>query len=406
MRVVVIGGGIVGLASAYELADRGADVVVCERGTVGSGSTERSVGGIRAQFSSPVNVDLSLESIDVWETFDERFGVDVQYRRTGYLFLARSAETAAAFDDRVAMQTDRGVPSEVLSPEAAHERSPAVDPETVVAATYSPTDGFADPHLALQGYARAATDAGVDVRTKTPVTDVLTERDWRSSEQGGERSGAGSGERSSESSTRVAGVETPDGRLEAEFVVNAAGPWAGRIAAMADVDLPITPKRRQVAVARPETPISEDDPLIVDLEGGTYVRPERDGDALVGGHVGSSDPECDSDGYRTSMDFEWAADALEAVASWTTAFGPESAIKRGWAGLYAVTPDDTAIVEESVPGFVTAAGFSGHGFQHAPATGKLVAELVVDGELSLVDADALSSDRFADERERGERNVV
>ena len=388
MTVVVIGGGIVGLASAYELAERGVDAVVCEKGSIGSGSTERSAGGIRAQFSHPANVELSLASMRVWESFEERFGTDIDYRRTGYLFLARSAETAASFEDRVAMQNELGVPSEVLTPAEAADRCSGIDPEQFVAATYSPTDGFADPHLALQGYARAAADAGADIRTKTPVTDVIRAQ--------------------SGSEGRVTGVETPDGRLEADSVVNAAGPWAGRVAAMADVSLPIAPKRRQIAVVEPERPVPETDPLTIDLESGSYFRPERDGDALVGGHFGDSDPDCDPDGYARSMDFDWAADALEAAAEWTAYFGPESAIKRGWAGLYAVTPDDNAIVEETAPGFVTAAGFSGHGFQHAPATARLVADLVVDGDSSLIDLAAYSSDRFetgATKTER-ERNVV
>ena len=382
MTVVVIGGGIVGLASAYELAERGVDVVVCEKGSIGSGSTERSAGGIRAQFTAPTNVDLSVASMRVWETFEERFDSDIAYRRTGYLFLARSEETAAALEEAVAMQNDRGVPSEVVTPEEALEQCPSIDPDRFVAGTYSPTDGFADPHLALQAYARAAADAGVDVRTKTPVTDVRRE--------GG----------------RVTGVETPGGPIEAEYVVNAAGPWARKIAAMADVSLPIEPKRRQLAVVRPETAVPETAPLTIDLESGSYFRPEREGDALVGGHFDEDDPARDPDGYDRSMDFDWAVDALEAVSEWTTAFGPESAVKRGWAGLYAVTPDDNAIVEETVPGLVTAAGFSGHGFQHAPATGRLVAELVVDGEASLVDIEAYSSDRFERASDHEERHVV
>ena len=391
MTVVVIGGGIVGLSSAYELAARGVDVVVCERGSIGSGSTERSAGGIRAQFSTPVNVDLSLESMRVWNDFEERFGTDIDYRRPGYLFLARSEGVAAGFEETVAMQNERGVPSEVLSPEEASEHCPGIDPEQFVAATYAPTDGFADPHLALQGYARAAADAGVDVRTKTPVVDVIREE---------------SGARDDEESRRVVGVETSEGRLEAEYVVNAAGPWASEVAALADVSLPIVPKRRQIAVAQPETPVPASDPLTIDLESGSYFRPERDGDALVGGHLGASDTAADPDAYTRSMDFEWSVDALETVSEWTTYFGPESAVKRGWAGLYAVTPDDSAILEETVPGYITAAGFSGHGFQHAPATGKLVAELVTDGEASLVDIEALSSDRFEEEATRTERNVV
>ena len=382
MNVVIVGGGIVGLSSAYALAERGASVTVCEKGSIGGGNTERSAGGIRAQFSTPVNVELSLESMRVWDSFEERFGIDVEYRRTGYLFLARTEEAAATFRENVAMQTARGVPSEFLSPADALEYCSGLRPEAFVGATYSPTDGFADPHLALQGYAQAADEAGASLLTKTAVTGVCRE------------------------DGRVTGVETEAGRLEADYVVNAAGAWARRVAAMADVTLPIAPKRRQIAIVAPETPVPETDPLTVDLERGSYFRPERDGDALVGGHVVDADPDYDPDGYPTSFDFDWAAAALESAADWTTYFGPESGLKRGWAGLYAVTPDHHPILEETIPGLITAAGFSGHGFQHAPATGRIVAELVLDGEASLVDVDPLSSDRFELDDQRTERNVV
>jgi sarcosine oxidase, subunit beta len=387
MRTVVIGGGIVGLSSALALAERGVDVVVCEKGSIGAGSTERAAGGIRAQFSTPTNVELSVASMAVWDAFEERFGTDIDYRKNGYCFLARTEETAAALEAAVAMQNELGVPSEVLSPVAAREHCSGIDPTKFVAATYSPTDGFADPHLALQAYARAAADAGVEIRTKTPVTDILRE------------SNAGE-------TARVIGVETPDRRVEADFVVNAAGPWARRVGELAGFELPIAPKRRQMVVTDPETPVSENDPLTIDLGSGTYFRPERDGEALVGGHLVNADPDCDPDGYDREIDFDWAADVVETVAEWVTYFGPETRIKQGWAGLYAVTPDDNAIVEETVPGFVTAAGFSGHGFQHAPATGQLVAELIVDGEASLVDIGSLSGDRFTEGSERAERNVV
>ncbi|MFP4591534.1 MAG: NAD(P)/FAD-dependent oxidoreductase, partial [Halobacteriales archaeon] len=189
MSTVVVGGGIVGLASAYYLADAGESVTLLEKGSLGTQSTGRSAGGIRQQFSTPVNVDLSTASVAVWERFEERFGVDIAFRRTGYLFLARSPETAATFEANVAMQRDRGVDAVLLEPEAATAHCPGLDPTAFLAATYHAGDGFADPNLAVQGYAGAAKAAGVDVRTNTPVVDVLTEGD------------------------AVVGVRTPDGRV-------------------------------------------------------------------------------------------------------------------------------------------------------------------------------------------------
>jgi sarcosine oxidase subunit beta len=402
MNVVVVGGGIVGLSSAYYLAEAGAEVTLCEKGSLGTGSTARSAGGIRTQYSTAVNVRLSVASREVWNDFENEFGVDIAYRKPGYLFLARTAETAERFRENVAMQNDLGVESELLDPEAAVEHCPGLREERFVAATYNAADGFADPNLAVQGYAEAARTAGADIRTKTAVEDVLTEE-----APGGDGS--------------VVGVETEEERIGADFVVNAAGAWAGHLASMAGVDLPIRPRRRQIAVVEPTRSMPEDVPLTIDLDTGSYFRPERDGAALVGGHfaseerssseasgeTASADPDVDPDAYSESMDISWAATAVERAADYATYFDGDSRIRRGWAGLYAVTPDHHPIVEETVPGFVTAAGFSGHGFQHAPATGQLVTELVVDGEASLIDVEPLSSRRFETEGdEQVEQNVA
>lgn len=382
MHVVVIGGGIVGLSSAYSLAERGIDVTICERGSIGGESTQRSAGGIRTQFSTRVNVDLSLASLDRWTDFEERFGVDIAHRRTGYCFLAREEATAADFREDVAMQNERGGDSRFLEAGELSADAPGIHPEEFVAATYSPLDGFADPNLAAQGYSQALGDHDIDIFTKTPVRDIVVEN------------GA------------VRGVETSDGRISAEMVVNAAGPWAGSVASMAGVSLPIEPKRRQALIVNPETPVPEDAPLTIDLDTGLYFRPEREGQAFVGGHFGGPDPTQDPGSYDKTVDFDWTTTALERASGWTDYFGPETRIKRGWAGLYAVTPDHHPVIEEMIPGLVVAAGFSGHGFQHAPATGQLVAEIVADGAASLVDIDPLRSGRFADGTLCDERNVA
>ncbi|WP_435345642.1 NAD(P)/FAD-dependent oxidoreductase [Haloarchaeobius sp. HRN-SO-5] len=382
MNVVVVGGGIVGLASAYYLAERGIDVVVCERGSIGSGSTERSAGGIRHQFSTRVNVQLSRESVRVWESFEEQFGVDIEYRRAGYLFLARDDGTAEGFEANVAMQRGEGVDARLLTPTEAKAVCPELHADRFLSATYCPDDGFADPHLALQGFSQAAAEGGVDVRTHTGVTAIRRDE------------GA------------VVGVETDDGRLDADFVVNAAGPWAGHVAEMAGLDLPVAPRRRQVAVVDPEVPVPDEIPLTIDLDTGSYFRPEREGSAIVGGHFAETDPDVDPDDFSGRADMDWMVEAVERASDCAGYFGPETRIKRGWAGLYAVTPDHHPIVEETVPGFVNAIGFSGHGFQHAPAVGRIVSELVCDGAASLVDVSRLRSDRFEEGDLVDEQNVA
>ncbi|WP_312910296.1 NAD(P)/FAD-dependent oxidoreductase [Natronosalvus caseinilyticus] len=387
MDVVVVGGGIVGLSSAHYLAERGASVTLYERGSLGAGSTARAAGGIRSQFSTAVNVELSLASKRVWNAFEETFGVDIGLRKNGYLFLARTEPTADEFRKNVRMQRRLGAESEYLSPAAATDHCPGLDPDPFVGATFNPDDGVADPNLAVQGYAAAARELGVEIRTGTAVTDVRLD------------------------DGRVVGVdvEGPDGRErhETDYVINAAGAWAGELAELADVELPISPRRRQVAVVDPTPPMPESIPLTIDLETGSYFRPEREGIALVGGHFPEDDdPGMDPSHFDEGMDLEWAARAVEYAADYAEYFGPETRIRRGWAGLYAVTPDHHPILEETIPGFVTAAGFSGHGFQHAPATGQVVAEIVLDGEPTLVDVSTLDSGRFDRGEALAERNVA
>ena len=372
MRVSIIGGGIVGLAAAHYLGQRGVDVVVLEKSTLGSGSTDRANGGIRAQFSSPVSAQLSMESIAVWERFKELFGTEIGYRRPGYLFLARRESTAERFRKNVRQQNRLGVDSEFLTPAEAEDRCPELRSEEFRGATYRAADGFADPHLALQGFSAAATESGAAIRTGVAVTDVLQ---------------AGAGD-------RVTGVRTDEGTIESDYVVNAAGAWASRIGEMAGLDLSIVPRRRQLMVADPEIPVDSSIPFTIDHDRGVHFRPERDGGAVVGGHFADADPAMDPDEYKQKMDLDWAAETIEAAADCADYFGPDSRIKRGWAGLYAVTPDHHPIIDETLPGFVTAAGFSGHGFMQAPATGKLVAELIDEGEPSLVDISSLGADRF------------
>lgn len=380
MDVVVIGGGVIGLASAYHLAERGADVTVIEKSHLGAGSTGRSGGGIRVQFSTPVNVELSLESKKIWETFEDEFKTDIRRRRIGYLFLARTQETAAQLERDVAMQNELGADTEYITPKEAAEHCPKLYHEKFVAASYSPSDEFVDPYLALTGYAGRAQEMGVPIKIDE-VTDVIIEN------------GA------------AVGVETKRGRTDADFVVNAAGPWAGRVAAMAGLDLPIKPELHRLAFAEPDEPLPEHVPLTIDLDTGTVFRPEENDVAAVGGHF-DEHPTEDPDSYSQKIDLDWTLQALEGVADICGYFGPDSKITDGLTGLYATTPDTNPIIEETIPGFINAIGFSGHGFMHAPATGKLVAELALDGAPSLVDISTLQSDRFDGEHRTAEKNFI
>ncbi|WP_049910596.1 NAD(P)/FAD-dependent oxidoreductase [Natrinema gari] len=376
MQVVVIGGGIIGIASAYYLRQNGAEVTLLEKGNLGNGSTDRANGGIRAQFSSPVSARLSMKSMEVWETFEERFDTDIAYRRPGYLFLTRDEDTAERFEENVRKQNEVGVDSTLLAPAEATELCPELYEEDFVAASYSPSDGFADPHLALQGFSMAADESGVDIRTKTEAVDIV--RDARG---------------------RVTAVETGETTLDADYVVNAAGPWAAEVAELAGVNLPISPKRRQLMVADPDTAVDGSVPFTIDQDRGVHFRPERNGSVVCGGHFNEADPDMSPDGFSKQVSLDWSAQVIEELSDVAGYFGPETAVKEGWAGLYSVTPDHHPIIEETIPGLVVVAGFSGHGFMQSPAAGQLVAEIIVDGSTSLIDISSLTSDRF----ERGIR---
>jgi sarcosine oxidase subunit beta len=204
----------------------------------------------------------------------------------------------------------------------------------------------------------------------------------------------------------VVAVETDEGPVACDHVVNATGPWARAVGALADVPLPVAPKRRQIAVVEPAVPYPEDAPLTVDLGTGAHFAPEREGDALVAGHFSRDEPDQDPEAYRTDYDLDWVATALESVNTIAGYFGEESRVKNGWAGLYAITPDHSPVIEESRPGFVNAVGFSGHGFMHAPATGQVVADLVRTGGTDIVDLEEFRLDRFDGSSPAGESVVI
>lgn len=376
MHIGVIGAGIIGISVAYHLADRGMEVTVFDKGRPGMGSTGRANGGIRAQFTSPINVALSQRSIEVWETFEDVFETDIAYRRPGYLFLARETTTARRFQENVETQRAFDVPSRYLDPADATDICPELSAEHFVGATYSPEDGFADPHLALQGYLAQATDLGVDICGKTAVTDIVTDGDGV-----------------------VRAIETSHGTHAVDFAINAAGPWATQVARFIGQTIPVSPRRRALAVLEPEVAVPDSVPLTVDVDLDTHFRPERDGNVVAGGFFDETDPEQDPDRWSESVSLDWAATLIERLSTCADYFGEDTLYRRGWAGLYAVTPDHHPIIEEASPGFINVVGFSGHGFMHSPATGQVVADLVERGETSIVDLAKLDAGRF----ERGDR---
>lgn len=367
--VVIVGGGAVGTSIAYHLAQRGAGrgVVLLERETLGSGSTGRSAGGIRSQFSTEVNIRCSIESVAFWRSFPERMGGTVDYREIGYVFLATTPAQRAQFERNVALQNSLGVPSRLIEPAEIGQLVPGLRTDDLMAGAYSAEDAVAGPNEAVQAFARHARDGGVRIREGVEVIAIDTRGD------------------------RVHAVETTAGRIETGTVVNAAGAWAGHIGRMCGVDVPVKPYRRELFVSEPvSVEVIPEVPLVIDLQVGWYFRREGAGILMSGARDAHSS-------FATHV--EWSG--LPRIAEFATwRMPPLAGVRFGdkaWAGLYDVSPDDHAILGRvpSVNGLLCANGFSGHGFQHSPATGRIVSELILDGHASGYDIAPLSITRFA-----------
>lgn len=370
---MIIGGGIVGLSVAYHLTARGhCDVTVVERNELGSGTTSKGTGGIRQQFSSETNILLSRHAVD-WFV---RFADLINFRQHGYLFLLDKLEHIQTFEANMAKQRAADVPVSMLEKSEILDVMPHVDVDGLLGASYCPTDGSASPRALVAFFSREARSRGASLREGTTVTAV--EQDAHGA---------------------VLGVHTDAGLIEAEIVVNAAGPWAAEVGCLLDISLPIAPHRRQAFEISPLRWLTADLPLTVDLGSGAYVHPGTEG-----GVIGGNDRDTPAD-FDASVDWSLTESLMEALTRRVPAMA-EAEIRRGWAGLRDMTPDDHAIVGpvETTPGFWMAAGFSGHGFMHAPVIGELIGEWLVDGSPS-VDLKPLRLERFEEDATTSETTV-
>ncbi|HEV8583620.1 MAG TPA: FAD-dependent oxidoreductase [Methylomirabilota bacterium] len=353
---VIIGGGVVGCSIAYHLAGRGVrDVLVLERETVGSGTTSKAAGGIRAQFPTETEVRFSLEAIKVFERFEDEFGVDPGYKKIGYLFLVSDPADLKGFETRIAMQRRLGVDVRVISPDEARKLVPALRVDDLVAAVWGPNDGLAGPAEVTNAFAKAARARGVKIAEGVRVTAI-------------ERGDA-----------CVTGVETTGGAVSTPLVINAAGPVGATVARLAGVDVPVQPRRRHIFFTEPFPEIPGPVPLTTDRESGFYFRKEMEQVLFSPGDV--EDIGAD---FEVPMDWRRLDEAVDKAVRRVPAL--ESAkIAGGWAGLRPLTPDDHAIIgwAPGLDGFFLAVGFGGHGFQHSPATGRHVADWIVDGKPSM-----------------------
>jgi sarcosine oxidase subunit beta len=374
--VVIIGGGAIGASTAFHLAEAGVRVVLVEQDEIGSGSTSRSAGGVRAQFSNAVNIALEARSLEAFEHFGDRPGGNIDLKQHGYLFVLDNADDLTTFAGSVELQNSMGVPSRIVDVAEIRKLCPLINDAGLVGGAFSPTDGHCTPEAVAQGYAAGARDRGAVIVRKCAVIGIDQAR------------GA------------VSAVVTDRGTIETSAVVCAAGAWSAAIGQMAGVNLPVSPVRRQVLVTEPMPDRPADLPMTIDYSRSFYFHAE--GPGLL---IGMSDP-AEEPGFNFTPTDRWTelvADAMQVRAPVLSSLG----ITSRWAGLYEVTPDHNAVLGSSaeVPGFFYATGFSGHGFLQSPAVGEVLRDLYL-GRKPFIDVRSFSADRFAAAATPGERNLI
>lgn len=376
--VVVIGGGVMGASTAYHLAKHGGlAVLLLEREVFfGQGATGRCAGGIRYQFGTAINIQLSQHSLPMLEALEAETGQPALVRKCGYLFALTREADIAEFRRNVELQHALGVNTEWLSGDDVRRLAePCVFPDALAGA-FNPSDGLADPNSVVMAYVTAARRLGAVCATEVSVEGIHVERG------------------------RIESVATNRGRTATRTVVNCAGPWSAAVGRMAGLALPVTPLRRQwlTTTALPGLPTGF--PFVIDFAQSLYFH--REGEGVL---TGMSNPD-EAPGEDQSVDAAWELTHMEAATRRLPLLENAGVVAR-WAGLYEVTPDAHPILGATqVEGFYLLTGFSGHGFMHGPIGGKLLAEIITTGRAQTLDVSALSLDRFASGRTTREFHVV
>jgi sarcosine oxidase, subunit beta len=377
-NIIIIGGGVMGASTAYHLALRGVkDVLLLEKEPFfGQGATGRCAGGVRYQFSTEVNVRLSLASLPMLERFEDEIEQTIDYRKCGYLIMLTRPEEIAVFEANLRLQHMLGVETTWLSGDQVRARLPMMRLDDVLAGTFNARDGLVDPNSVVMGYIKAANRLGVQTLTGIEVTGILT------------------------TPGRVTGVETSGGDVSVPIVVNTAGPWSGQVARFAGIDIPLAPLRRQMLTTTPLPEITPDFPFVIDFTQSLYFH--REGEGLL---TGMSNPN-EVPGFDQDVDLDWELSHLEAATTRLPALENAGLVSH-WAGLYEVTPDAHPIFGTTpVKGFYLCTGYSGHGFMHGPVAGVLMSEIILDGKAHTVDVSMLDLARFSEGRLIQEYNVI
>jgi len=364
--VVIIGGGIVGCAAAYYLACRGVRAVLLERSVIAAEASGRNGGGVRAQCRDRRERRLAMASIKLWEGLQAELGADVEYVQAGNIRLAATEERMAQLVSEAEEELADGLQVEVWDRQQLRRRAPYLS-GAFVGAKYCATDGIANPILATWAFAQAARRNGATLLTHTQAVEVQVERG------------------------QVAGVRArgPQGELKIEtpFLIHAAGPWTPELALGLGIHIPVEPARSVVVVTQPMPLIFKE--FVSSHDFGIYARPARKGHIHIGGvtiKTGSFDKEVTLEAMTHMARSVLMVPALQ-----------KANFLRAWAGTLAMTPDRVPVIGpvDGIRGYLLASGFSGHGFCLGPIVGKLLSELVLEGEPSL-SLDDLRLARFAD----------
>jgi sarcosine oxidase subunit beta len=379
---VIVGGGVVGAAAAFFLTERGErDVLVLERDRLGSGTTSGGLGGIRHQFVDELDVRMSQLATAFWRTFEDRTGARHDFRERGYLFVANTTEGLAELREPMALYERLRVPVQMLGRVEIAELVPGMRVDDLSGGRYCARDGYGDPLQALAGFAGAAQLAGATFKEGVAVESLLREGD------------------------RVTGVRTPQGEVRAARVLVASGCWTAPLCATAAVPIPIWPYRRSIMESGP-VPQLANVPLVIEWESGFHFRPKGNAQRFAMPNLtadgreekGPAGAPAVFPGEFAPLDVPPALEPwVRARAAWRHPAFADLRIVRSWSCYYEMTPDDHPIVGRvpNVSGLFVAAGFSGHGFMHAPATAELVVEEMLDGRARTLDISDLSLERFA-----------
>jgi sarcosine oxidase, subunit beta len=363
--VVIIGGGIMGTSIAFHLAESGVgDIVVIERDTLGSGSSAKPLGGVRATFSDSRNIQLGQRSLETYEHFRERFNTEIGLQQVGYLFLCRNESELAALENATGVQNNLGCSARMVTPAEAVEINPLLDQAALVGGSFSPRDGFAQPSKVVWAYTEAATRLGVSFCEHAEVLDIQ------------------------KSPTAAHEIHTSRGVINADAVIISAGAWSMKIGEMVGAYLPVEPVRRQIGLTAQRAKPYPTVPFTLDLSTTLYFH--NYWNAML---LGISNAD-EKPGFCREFSYQWktAFDQAAEIIAPSLAHLP---LVAGWAGLYENTPDHNALIgrAEHLDGVFYATGFSGHGFLMGPAVGELVRDLYL-GRQSFMDPTSFSAARF------------